>query len=525
MRKFWLLAVLLIIGITASPVFATQTVVVAPTSANQLYQTESGIVWLDHLTGYAFYVIASDAGLYYKTTNNGGSTWGTGVKIQTSADAANRISNYNVWYDRWTPGDSGQKIHIAWLDAVLDQLHYVNIDTTVPSFGTEVNVTSLVAFTINVAHNSQGVSITKAIGGNLYIASRSSTSLANGQRFMRSTDGGVNWTTRTISHTPASQQTVKGLLFPGNEQDGLGGFLNTNDIFGFDLPSGETTQEVWFYDDSANTWAIIHTITTANVITASGVCPCALATNRTNGRAWVGVRDNTTTSSATFYVAEIQSPTTVVNRTNVYTAQTAREEGVALYYDQTGTVQLLATNGIIVGGETRPTVASSTDQGVVWSAEQSIDVTDSMANPHTAPTGLAGGDRWSPIFTSLSGGQNSLETESEMNIDNVPVYGDDPVTSTPDDSTVDGLHSFLSLIGLGGESGELVFSFATFILLAIILTFVKAPGFIAFPVLALWGGGLTVAGLLPPWIIYVAVLVAGVGIIMLFTKSSTEGEA
>src|SRR3989304_2459386 len=110
--------------LVAVPVLAgLNQIVVAPiVSNNNDLQSESGIVWTNPSIGYAFYVITSDAGLYYTKTTDGGTTWGTGVKVQTSADTTNRISNFNIWYDRWTRLGTGTRIHIAWLDAIAAQL-------------------------------------------------------------------------------------------------------------------------------------------------------------------------------------------------------------------------------------------------------------------------------------------------------------------------------------------------------------------------------------------------------------------
>lgn len=509
MKTLALILTVILTGLIASPVWAAQTVVVVPVSANMAdgFQTESGIVWTDRLTGFAFYVIASEAGLRYTKTIDGGATWAAGIQVQTSADAANRINNFNVWYDGWTPGDTNTIIHIAWLDTVTDQLLYRRLNATGSVLSTETVVTGLTAFTINVAHNSAGVTITKAQGGNLYIASRSSTSIANGNRFMRSTDNGSNWTTRTISHTPASVQTVKGLIFPGYETD-------LNDIYGWNLPSGSTAAEIWHYDDSANTWAIVHTITTGNAITATGICPCALAVDA--GIAYVGVRDNTTTSSATFYAASIINISAISNLTPVYSAQTNRGEGIALQYDPINN-DLIASGVIINAGEQNPTRRISVDDGVTWGTETFIDTVDGMFNPRTQPGSVpSDSSRSTPIWGSTDGGSSSLEIETGFSDELVPVF--DPVI--PDDGLATKINNVLDAGGFGGVTGQLAFAMATLILLAILLFYVHAPGFVALPMLALWGGGLAVTGFLPPWIPYVAILVAGIGAVLYFTREA-----
>jgi hypothetical protein len=482
-----------------------------------VHQTEAGIVWIDRLTGYDFYTIASDAGLYYTRTIDGGATWAAGVQIQTSADQASRISNFGVWFDRWTPQDAGTLIHLAWLDAVSDQLHYVNLDYTIPALGTEVNAQSLAAFTLNVSHGTQGVTITKSQGGNLYIAMRSGTSLPNANRFMRSVDGGLNWTTRAISHTPASVGTVRGLIFPGYETD-------DQDIYALNLTT-TTSAEIWVYDDSADTWSIGHTITTDNVF-ATGICQCAVAIDNTSGFTWVGVRDNLSGLTGTFYVSLIIPANEIIPNTSyqdmapVFEDDVDRGEGIALMYDSLND-ELIASAVIINAGEHNPTKRVSDDDGLTWGTETFIDTADNMQNPRTQPGFAAqASSRWTPVYTSTDGGSSSLEIETGFTEEIIPVF--DPVIV--DDDLADKIGNMLDGAGLGGDSGGLLFSFATFIFLAFLLFMVKAPAFVALPMLALWGGGLAITGFLPTWIPYVALLVGGVGIVLYFTRAEGNDE-
>lgn len=500
-KRLALILTILLAGLVATPLYAAQRVV-SITGTNNPLQSESGTVWTNSQIGYAFYVIANNAGLYYTKTTNGGETWAAGVKIQTSADTSSRISNFNIWYGLWTAASAGNKIHLTWNDAILDQVHYVNLDPTTDTLGTEVNASSVTAFTLDTSHSSQGVTITVARNGYIYIAARTSTSLSGGNRFLRSIDAGANWTTRTISHTPASVQTIKGYLLPGNETDSA-------DIYGWNVPQLSSTAEVWTYDDSANTWSISHTVTLVNPTTSSGLCQCAIAHNSANGHSWVGVRDNAGTASATFYLAEITNSTSIVNRTNVYTSQSNRGEGITLYYDRNAS-QLLATSIIQIASENNPAYRISLDNGVTYTdVEQYVDTSDSMTTPHTAPGASVYGSRWQPLFSSTDSGNTTIETESTLDIDFSAATPDDDIIM--DDELGDKIERMLDGGRFGGESGKNLFGIVTLILLAIFCYFVKAPTFIAMPLLAMWAGGLALTGFFPPWTILVAILIGGLG--------------
>lgn len=511
MRKWLVVFVAIVAGLTASPAYATQTVIKSDVYSSHGFQTETGIVWTTPTTGYAFYTLGtptSNGRLYYTKTTNGGATWGSGVAVSSAAETANRISNFNVYYGGWNPFDSQTIIHIAWLDALQDSIQYRQLNTATDTLGTDTQVTTLPLFTLDVSFANQHISITRAVGSYLYISARPSNS-DSANRFMRSIDNGANWTTRTVG---VSTQSAKSFLAPGNETD-------PNDIYALHAPSGSSTAQVWLYDDSANVWSVQHTVTLANTITASGLNPSAMAIAKDSGHVWFGVRDNTGTSSATFYLIEVTNAADIDNRADVYTAQTDRGEGISLTYDYFNDL-LFAHGTNIVSGETRPTQRISSNGGQTWlAAEETIDVADSMLYPHEAPGLTVEGGRIAPVFKSTETALNTLELESELN---VAVYGAPETPLISDDPLGGKIDNALSAANLGGDSGKLLFTVATLILLAILLIVVKAPTFVALPMLAVWAGGLALTGFLPGWVVIVAVMIGGLGIVMLISRGSGE---
>ncbi len=81
-------------------------------------------VFISDQVGYKFY---RDAPGYcvYKKTSDGGSTWSSTTTVDAQIDCV----GISVWYDRWTPGDTGTNIHIVTIDTGNDDPWYNRLDT------------------------------------------------------------------------------------------------------------------------------------------------------------------------------------------------------------------------------------------------------------------------------------------------------------------------------------------------------------------------------------------------------------
>ena len=188
---------------------------------------------------YQFY-IDSGTDLKYVKSRNGGVTWDAAITVKL----ANFIAVCDVWFDKWTPNDTGNKIHIVYtsITSVEDTL-YNYLDITTDTLGAEVVVQNGASYTSGTQWDRM-VSITKARGGNLYITANPDGGPE--AHFHRSTDGGGTWSSRT---SPWEGVTDYMMLFPANTSDG-------QDILGifWDIDAGAEELSVKVYDDSANTW-------------------------------------------------------------------------------------------------------------------------------------------------------------------------------------------------------------------------------------------------------------------------------
>lgn len=196
------------------------------------------MVFTGELIGYAIYVNNSGTLLYQKTIN-GGIDWYDAVAITAQAD----VENYAVWYDRWTPGNTGNLIHVAFSENGGDTIYYDNIDTgSSDTQKGEVAVYSD-AYAARAAGNDS-LSITRATDGDLYVAITANGSGAV-QVVRNSSDVGSNWTTTADEGLDDGAVGDFVLLMPLASADIL---LIRWDVSADDIQSKE-------YEDGADAWS------------------------------------------------------------------------------------------------------------------------------------------------------------------------------------------------------------------------------------------------------------------------------
>lgn len=131
----------------------------------------SQMVFISDQTGYRFYRDSSGECVYSKTTD-GGASWGGAVIVDDQGTGTDCI-NIAVWYDQWTPGDTGTSIHIVTLDTGSDSLFYNAIDTAnsdtrltgTTAIDTDPGATQGATITAGTSYPS----ITKGTNGTLYV--------------------------------------------------------------------------------------------------------------------------------------------------------------------------------------------------------------------------------------------------------------------------------------------------------------------------------------------------------------------
>lgn len=144
-----------------------------------------GLVWVDKDIGYAIFMDNS-LQLVYRKTVDGGDNWSAATVISTAS-----LTSFDIWFDKWTPGNNGTKIRIFWLESTTDDVHYRSLDTSSDTLDSDVVV--FLGVTFSTALSRTGKSISGAIAGNgdLYVQFWGDL---NGERgFYRSQDDGATW--------------------------------------------------------------------------------------------------------------------------------------------------------------------------------------------------------------------------------------------------------------------------------------------------------------------------------------------
>lgn len=135
-----------------------------PSSQSAFYSGSSPTsVFVSDSAGYQFYIDSTRKAVYAKTTN-GGASWGSAVVVDNQTD----VSTVAVWFDQWTPGDTGTVIHVLTGDRNQDNLWYTSVDTATDTVSTTVSISANESFVLDIVEGRTGTSITKATNGVLY---------------------------------------------------------------------------------------------------------------------------------------------------------------------------------------------------------------------------------------------------------------------------------------------------------------------------------------------------------------------
>lgn len=190
------------------------------------------LVFVNQQVGYMF-GINGDSDLDYMKTVDGGLTWAAAADVFTGS-----VDSFDVWYDQWTPGDTGRLIHVAFTDNGVDDVLYLAFNTANDTKTSTSNV-----FLGASAALARGVftTIAKSRGGNLYVGFDMDAGVEKG--LYRSVDNGTTWAAMT---DPVEATLDQFMLFPGNATDPHDMWLLYDD-------DSATELTIKTLDDSANT--------------------------------------------------------------------------------------------------------------------------------------------------------------------------------------------------------------------------------------------------------------------------------
>ncbi|MCA9361738.1 hypothetical protein KC906_00025 [Candidatus Kaiserbacteria bacterium] len=340
--------------------FAAQVQIDASVSTTQTEHMIAGAatVFISDQTGYKFYVDSTGRCVYAKTTN-GGVSWGGASIVDTQTDCFSPI----VWYDQWTPGDTGSYIHILTMDTNEDDLWYNRLDTSTDTLllgTTPVNVTTGLGYLGSLSAGGNTAAITKGTDGTLYAGVSDATdSLIIECTNTCQTAG--NWT--ETGTTPLDNQNDYILMQP---QSGGNIMLIRRDLSLNDIQYQIWNNSSWLGPTS---WSTIDSNAVEN--TTSDAAMSAVVDDDFNIYLVYADAANYTTANHDIRTAKYTG--SWANTTNVTTDDAKGITGVAISLDEnTGDVYVAFTGRTTINTANTANVywATSTSAMSTWSSQQ-----------------------------------------------------------------------------------------------------------------------------------------------------------
>ena len=331
------------------------------TSTSHL-QSGSQIVFIDDQIGYKFFRDAPGYCVYRKTTDGGGSWSST-----TTVDAQVDCTAVTVWYDRWTPGDTGTNIHIVTMDTSADDLFYNRLDTA--SSDTLLKGTT----PVDVSTNSGNSVAVLAIGANLPTLTKGT----DGTIYASVADGSDSYVVECSANcelTTGWTETGTNPLDLANDYSLLVP-LASGDIMliNRDISLEDIRSKIWNNTSWSATWTTIDANATDNTVydgglaaTVSSSSPGTVYLAYTANNAILGTDDSVRTAlyngSWTTTTAVLSNGGTTRAVTGVTIALNSATEEVYVGYSARTTAGTLGTGNVYW--------KSSTDGMTSWGSEQ-----------------------------------------------------------------------------------------------------------------------------------------------------------
>jgi len=193
---------------------------------------------------YLFFPCSNGAGsidnllIWIKSTDRG-RTWG----VQNAISASNGRTVAGIWYDRWTPGDTGNLIHIAWMDTTNDDILYANLNVSSDTLSGITTVFAGASFLAGASVSTQ-VNIHKTRGGTAAIVFDGDSGTETGHYVAVSPF--TSWTSKSNPNEAATSDWYFGL--PGNYAD-----ADDYDLYFLDRSADGWSRKT--YDASGDSWS------------------------------------------------------------------------------------------------------------------------------------------------------------------------------------------------------------------------------------------------------------------------------
>ncbi len=325
----------------------------AQASGSSHLQAGSQTVFVNDQTGYKFFRDASGICVYRKTTN-GGTSWNTPVTVDAQTDCI----SITVWYDQWTPGDTGSYIHISTLDTSVDDMFYNRLDTSSDTLllgSAPVDVSTNSANSVATVGAGTNInSLTKGTDGTIYMAIAD----ASDSYVVECTTGcnlATGWTeTGTNPMDLADDYNILVPMISGSIM-----------LINRDVSAEDIRYKVWNNTTWSGSWTAIDTNATDNTVYDVGMAfavssstPGRIFLAYTADNATLGTDDDVRTA---YYNGSVWASTTAVVSNSASRAVT----GVAIALDA-------STDAVYVGYTARSVAGTANTGNAYWKSSSDL---------------------------------------------------------------------------------------------------------------------------------------------------------
>ena len=311
------------------------------TTASVHNQSGASTVFISDQVGYKFYRSSTGTCVYRKTLN-GGTSWAAAVAVDTQTDCI----SISVWYDQWTPGDTGSYIHISTIDIGNDEIFYNRLNTTSDTLLLATSVTAAAGLAGIYAAGTNENSITKATDGQIYMV----VDDADGTQLRRcATNCGVSGSWTTPGTPPQGNVDSWSLLMP----------LASGNVMLINRSTANTLlSSVW----NGTSWSTFTTIDAAAVRNTTYDVGVAATVDIDTGDIYIAY----ITDNDTFTVADHDLRTAIYS-SGSWSAKTAVFTNVAARALLQVAISRNQNNGdIYIGYTARSTIGTATTGNVYW---------------------------------------------------------------------------------------------------------------------------------------------------------------
>ena len=355
------------------------------------------LVWVSEAIGYVFFIDSGEDLHYWKTTNSG-------VDWSEATVDAETITKFAIWYDKWTVGDTGTLIHIAYVQAGSDDVNYRNVDTFDDALSSEVNAITGTTYPTSSAWNENSVSIVKSRGGTIYIAGRGDS---DGEHdFVKgNADPPTSFASRTTVYDGNADYVM---LLAGDETD-------NDDVWAVyqDISANSLTLKV--YDDTGNSWSESSSITTITEDASRHHFQYDCIDRHSDGHAIIVLWTTDQSATADLTAFDITDISTQTQLTDVISNSTTYSNMVGLLINQNTDSLYVAYGTATTSGSVE--YAVSDDGGSSWNTGNAMSQTsDNLRGLYMGTSIAVGGNgRIQPcwwnidLFDLMTNTVNSLE--------------------------------------------------------------------------------------------------------------------